>query len=100
MRSYGEYFGDAAAPQPPHTLTSEDFEHLAGFFSKHTESRGTVLTVPGRPCPRLLVIKQGVCKVFKSYRAGSQLPQELGELGIGQVLGAASHILGQAGEHF
>mmetsp|Transcript_37683 Transcript_37683/g.65735 ORF Transcript_37683/g.65735 Transcript_37683/m.65735 type:complete len:685 (+) Transcript_37683:1-2055(+) len=39
-----------------------------------------------------------MCKVY--LRTGLQAPQEIGELGVGQIIGASTHILGLAGEPY
>lgn len=79
-------------------LSSDDFDHLAGFFSKSTERRGTSLCSVGRPCSRLLIVREGICKVY--LRTGLQAPQEIGEVGVGQMIGASTHILGHAAEAY
>lgn len=79
----------------PRTQTGVDYSHrVARFFSQHSASRGTELCRPGRPCNRLLVIREGACKVFRPRASGP--PQELCELGVGHSIGASSVVLGVA----
>ncbi|CAE7263303.1 SSPO [Symbiodinium pilosum] len=72
----------------PKTLNGSDHAQvLGGFFAEQQVRRGHVLCTSGKPCDRLTLIRDGLCKV-RVLREGR--PQEVGEIGRGQIVGLST----------
>ncbi|CAE7262124.1 unnamed protein product, partial [Symbiodinium necroappetens] len=71
----------------PRTTNGVDHAQvLGGFFSEQQVRRGHVLCVAGKPCERLTIIRDGLCKV----RTREGRAQEVGEIGRGQIIGLST----------
>ncbi|CAE8683295.1 unnamed protein product [Polarella glacialis] len=76
----------------PKTQNGTDHaQALGGFFSPTEGCRGSVLCTTGKACDRLIMVREGSCKVYWK-RDGH--PQEVGEVVVGQLIGLASLVLG------
>lgn len=83
----------------PKTVSTVDHaQALAGFFSSAQASRGNALCEAGKACERLLLVQEGSCKIF--WRREGRAPQEIGEVGTGQFIGLATHVLGDGVEPY
>eukprot|EP00929_Paragymnodinium_shiwhaense_P098767 TRINITY_DN6025_c0_g1_i3.p1 TRINITY_DN6025_c0_g1~~TRINITY_DN6025_c0_g1_i3.p1 ORF type:complete len:2109 (+),score=495.25 TRINITY_DN6025_c0_g1_i3:208-6534(+) len=84
---------------PSQKITFENYQVLAGFFSKSNCLQGSVLTTAGKPTKHLTIIKQGRVRLLGRTQPGKPA-LILGEIGSGQLLGAASTALGLAVEPY
>ena len=66
---------------------SADWQLLGGLFSELSACHKQVLCWAGRPMERLLLIREGLCKVRVKQEG---LVQEVGEIGKGQVIGLSA----------
>ena len=69
---------------PRTSATEGAAQALGGFFNEYQARRGHVICVAGKACERLMIIRNGLCKV-RVRQDG--LFQDVGEIGKGQWIG-------------
>eukprot|EP00931_Biecheleriopsis_adriatica_P023823 TRINITY_DN14972_c0_g1_i2.p1 TRINITY_DN14972_c0_g1~~TRINITY_DN14972_c0_g1_i2.p1 ORF type:complete len:2100 (+),score=444.50 TRINITY_DN14972_c0_g1_i2:109-6408(+) len=83
-------------PKPP--SGADHSQAIGGFFAEAQANRGHMLCHAGKPCDRLFLIREGHCKVFV-HRAG-KASQEIASLGVGQMVGISTLMLGLPAEPY